>query len=244
MGLTFVICSSESFMNRTKVCIDSVKKHHPNAKIVFEKMENPKNGGYVKGLARRRLEIVKKLLPTLKFNDIVVVLGADCVFYAPIWQNYFDLSELDKVMLFPHVITPPKNNVKQLYRTGHANADLILFKRGAVGVVDWLLKQDLDDNLQNGSFYEQTFISALPFISEGISINKHPGINYAYFNHHERNLHKKDNNYFVNDEPLIMVQYSGFIEGQPERMSKYHSGSNATGAWLELLQEYDRNIRK
>lgn len=249
MKYHFVLCSTPSFMNRTQVAIDSIKKYHPSANVVLTMMEDSKSGGYIPGLARKRIESVRDtLLQIERYNESVVMVGADCVFYSPL-----EVFDIDKVMLFSHVLTLPDKNVKQLYRTGHANADIVIFKKDSLDIVEWLLKQDLDDNLTNGAFYEQTYLSSLPFIDGGVSINRNPDINLAYFNIHERNLIKKNDKYYIKNEnpsrkyefdyPLTMVQFSGFIENYPEHMSKYHGGEKATGLWLELLEDYNRKIK-
>lgn len=248
--LTFVMCASESFMDRANIALESIKKHHPKANIIFEKFEQKDKSNssyYLPGFARRRLELVKEQVDKCIYGDLIVMVGADCVFY----DNYFagHLSEdiFDaSIVLCPHVIKPPKDNVKQLYRTGHANADFVIFNRHSKEVLTWLLEQDLDDDLKNGSFFEQTYLSALPFLFDDVVILRdNAEINFAYFNAHERTLTKNEKgDYLVDGAPLIMVQFSGFIDNAPERLSKHYSGVSAKGPLLELFSEYNQKVNK
>lgn len=237
--LDIVIFSSDSFMPRTRVCIESCKEFLPEAKIHLVPFNNPVNGDYVSGLAKARLEYTRKLI--VEGADKVMVLGADCVFYSHPTQF---LNTRGYVILVPHVVDPPTFNGAQLYKTGHVNADLMLFTRNSIDILNWLVKQDMKDDSSNGIFYEQTWLSALPFFFEGIGIYRGPAVNYAYFNFHERELRKKeDDSYWIDGDPLVMVQYSGYHVGYPVGISKHYNGP-VTHEILELFQDYETRISK
>lgn len=233
--LDIVIFSSDSYLPRANVCVESCKQFIPEAKIHLVPFNNPTNGDYVSGLAKARLEYTKKLLE--EGSSEVMVLGADCVFYAP--PNEF-LYNRSNVVLVPHVLKPPMENGAGLYKTGHVNGDLILFRKNSLEILDWLLSQDMKDDSSNGVFYEQTWLSALPFIFDNVGICRHPGINYAYFNFVERELTQLGFKYFVNGSPLTMAQFSGW---SPGKISKYFNGE-VSPLTLELFQDYERRISK
>lgn len=240
--LDIVIFSSDSFMPRTRVCIASCEKHIPNSKIHLVKLNNQVTGDYVSGLAKARLEYTKKLLE--EGSTEVMVLGADCVFYSTPTEF---LNNRAAVVLVPHVINPPKTNGAGLYKTGHVNADMMLFRPASLSILDWLVEQEMKDDSSNGVFYEQTWLSALPFISRDVSICRDPAINYAYFNFNERKLTRGGVRFYVNGRPLVMVQFSGYYEGWPAGISKHHNGGNngyVTPTILELFQEYELEISK
>lgn len=240
--IDIVIFSSDSFMNRTRVCIESCEKFIPDSKIHLVKLNNPVNGDYVSGLAKARLEYTKKLLE--EGSTKVMVLGADCVFYSRPNEILYYTS--DSVTLIPHVIKPPNHSGAQLYKTGHVNADLMIFRPNGLPILEWLIKQDMKDDSSNGIFYEQTWLSALPFFFEGVGICKDPGINYAYFNFNERTLTKVGDEYFVNGQPLVMVQFSGYIPGHPEKFSKHWNNFQPAYQFdaLPLFQDYEARISK
>lgn len=232
--LDIVIFSSDSFMPRTKVCVESCKQYIPEAKIHVVPFNNETSGDYVSGLAKARLEYTKKLLE--EGSNGVMVLGADCVFYS---TPYCILDEPNGVILVPHVVKPPNENGAQLYKTGHVNADLMLFRPNSISVLTWLIAQEMKDDSSNGIFYEQTWLSALPFFFGCINICKNVGINYAYFNFNQRTLTKKYDKYFVDEEPLIMAQFSGW---SPGKISKYYN-KPMVGLITELFQDYERRIK-
>ncbi len=227
-----VIFSSDSFMPRTNVCIASVKEHIPNSNIHLVKVENP-TGNYVEGLAKDRLKKAKDLLEN--GSKEVIILGADCVFYND--PSVF-LNISGHVVLTPHVIKPPVNNGAQLYGTGHCNADMILFRKWSLPLLEWLINQEMKNDVAKGIFYEQTWLSALPFVGEYVGICRDPGINYAYFNFSERTLTNKNNTYYVNGNKLAMLQYSGFVPG---KISKHYNGP-VDDLTLELFKDYEKRV--
>lgn len=240
MKTAFVYASSESFMPRTKVLEESMMRYHPEMdRYRIDIDTSIKPGTYVPGLARARLEATRKLL--LGEYDAVIIIGSDCVLYnrLDLFTQYFYMND---VVLVPHVLQPPKNNGAGLYRTGHANADLIGFSKDGVEAIDWILSQEIVENPSSGIFYEQTWLSALPFFNTLCYVYKSPSVNFAYFNFHERELSEGDKGYLINDMyPLVMAQFSGWEEDKLPKTSKY--GGIATGATLKLFQEYEAKVK-
>lgn len=246
--MNFLVFSSPSFMPRTKVCLASIKKYHPNSKIHLEMVEDPApSESYIPGMANKRIQ---KMIDLLKENpnQELMLLGADCVLY----QN-IDNVITGGVTIFPHVITPPIRDGGQLYNTGHANGDLIIANESGLDVLEWLVKQDMSNKISEGIFYEQTWLSAAPFFFDNVYINKNPGYNFAYYNINERKLQKDHLGYYLQENEhkgrpytyfLNVAQFSGYVLGKPERMSKYNKYEDATGATLELFKEYDALVRK
>lgn len=227
MKRIFLTFSTDSFFPRAKVCLDSIKKFHPeDESTIIKILQEKTNGTYVEGLAKNRIVVAKGFLANY---DEVVVIGADCVLYDRI-DNFLDMPG---TVLIPHVITPP-DNPAALYKTGHVNADLMLFRQCSLPLLNWLISQDMKEETNNGSFYEQTLLSATPFFFDNISICKDPSINIAYFNLHERILHG-----------LKMFQFSGYIPGSPERISKHFDWNKiqrVDEATLELFRDYESRI--
>lgn len=245
--MTFLILYSSSFIPRAMVCIDSIKKFHPKAKIVSELLESDVTpGNYIQGFAKKRLKYVKQLLEA--GDKEVIIIGADCVLYDRL-DLFTSLHSYSDVVLTPHIVNfPPKEKGAQFYQTGHANADLVLFRAGALPALNWLLEQDMIDDKHNGIFYEQTWLSSLPFFHNlTTEICKFPEINYAYFNFHERQLtydHTYSDCWIVDGHKLAMVQYSGYIDGYPEKISRYYSGIMTDPLILELFKDYQNRIDK
>jgi len=190
---------------------------------------------YLQGFALARIKTVKSKLNDCNF---VVMLGADCVLYDKI-DDF--LSTPGKIVLVPHVVTPPKNAAK-FYMTGHANGDIVCFRRDSLEIIEWLLTQPMRRMPQRGMFFEQTLLSSLPFIFDDVAICKDVAINYAYYNFHERTLKKKGDQFFVNGKPLAVCQFSGYIDGQPDKISKYYKGPPPPDDVLQLFRQYEERI--
>lgn len=226
--MTFLFYASDSFASRAAVLVDSIKKFHPDDKIMHvNPVGNYQLGSYIPNMAKHRLGKALELLEG--GEDTVVVIGADCKLFA-----HLDIQWKGNVSLVPHVISPVVNRdyMAQLYRTGHANADLMVFSNTdeAKRCLKWLISVTEGNEPDKGIFYEQTWLSAIPFLFEQINIIRDPGINVGYWTE----------NIDINN--LKMVQFSGYVKGQPHRMSKYYDGPDVTGDVLTLFQEYDRRI--
>lgn len=230
--LNFVVFNSKSFESRAKVCLDSIKEFHPEAKIHNIIIDNPeKPGTYVEGLARKRLEYCRDLIDKIALFDKVILLGADCVLYTDISLYITNAFQIHSTVLIPHVIEPPKDNGK-FYRTGHINADMIGFTTDSRQHLDWLLSQKLENNILGGTFYEQTHLSSLHLFFTFVGLFNHCRYNVAYFNLEER---------FPSH--VTMFQFSGYEKGSG-KVSKYSDVkiSDLSPEWQKYFLDYDRKI--
>lgn len=242
-NIEFLLFSSNSYMSKTNVCIDSIKKYHPNSNIHLIKV-NDSNNTYVDGLAKQRIE---KLLELVKLtNNNIILLGSDCVLYNDI-NDLSNIMNYSNIIITPHLLNPPKQHGDVLYKTGIINADILVVNKNSIPILEWLVKQDMIYSKERGLFYEQTWLTHLPFIFSKVYILKHPGYNFAYFNFHERELVIKDNSYMIrfngNNYPLKIVQYSGYETGYPEKISKYYRANEITPTILNLFKDYDSRIK-
>lgn len=230
----FVVFATPSFDKRTKVCLDSIREYYGEEAIDYTKIEEVFFASYVPSLALKRLQRCRDLIKA--GEQEVIMLGADCVLYGRLHPLHESSAN---ITLVPHVIHPPTQRGAAMYMTGHANGDVVVFRQGSLPALEWLCEQQLVERPHEGVFYEQTWLSALPFCYPNIDICRHPGINFAWYNAHERPL---SSDRHINGSPLLLAQYSGYQEGSPQRISKYYSGPDVEGPTLELFKEYDRMI--
>lgn len=245
--MTFLYYASDSFASRAKVLTDSIEKYHPGAKIVHVKPKDGPIGTYLAGMAKERLQ---KALELLEAGDkAVIVIGADCELFQPMHElNYFSGVWTDAdIALVPHVTKPvaSRDAMAQFYRTGHANADLMAFRNtnNAKYCLEWLISVTEGEEKGKGIFYEQTWLSAVPFLFPRVHIIRDRSYNVAYFNILERDFKYIGDVPYVGSGPVTMVQYSGYVKDYPEKMSKY-SGVRVTGDILRLYKDYDVRIEK
>jgi len=237
MKIDFLIFSNKDFLPKALVSKKSFDRFYLTGdnKVEIVIYEAPKVGAHLQGLAKYRIEVVRDRLEN---HEAVVMLGADCVLYNNI---DFLLSMPGKIVLVPHVVKPPPHSAR-FYRGGHVNGDVVCFRNNSIDIVDWLLTQPMREDLNKGMFFEQTLLSSVPFFFEGVAICRDPTVNYAYYNFHERPLEKNGDSFFINAKPLALCQFSGYIDGSPEKISRYYKGPTPSANVLDLFREYEQAI--
>lgn len=238
--MIFLYFASDTFASRAKVLTDSIKKYHPDDTIVHVKPEDGPLGTYLPGMHKKRLEKALEILE--KTDEHVIIIGADCELFSHIGIDF--RYEKSDVYIVPHVKKPLKNReyMKQIYTTGHANADFIMFRncKNSIDILKWLIEMT-EDGKEDGAFYEQTWLSSIPFLFEDVSIISHPGYNVAYWDINHVTL-TKEINYYVDNCPLILFHYSGYIKGEPEKMSRHSQELCNNPIALEIYKNYDARI--
>lgn len=239
----FCVFFSPAFESRARVCIESIRKHHPESLTHgVPIVSGASAGSYIEGFHKARFKWMREKLLELNPEDRLVFAGADCKFYSPA-TAFLNMAARHNIVLVPHVTQLPTTRAARLYQTGHANGDIFSFSPAALPVIDWLLNQDMSDRQREGIFYEQTWLSALPFIADGVAVYRRPDMNIAWFNAHERFLVYDNGNFRVNSTPLVMAHFTGYQKGEPTRLSRYGTVDLARfSAWKHLIEEYDAAI--
>lgn len=245
MILNFMCYASKDFMSRYNVLEASIRRQHPNSMILcIDPGTNTPLGTYVPNMAKDRLREALKCLEDGFTN--IVVLGADCELFAPLTEIQ-SLLETEDIILIPHVKSPQDDRSKMaaLYKTGHANADVMVFKNteNAKDALRWLIEVTEGEDKDRGIFYEQTWLSALPFLFPHVHILRHPGYNVGYWDVVEAGLKLVNNEWLLEDgSPLKIFQYSGFVKGEPEKLSRHQRRHEAVGDILKFYEAYDEKI--
>ena len=246
---------SEEYQGIYEVCLESLKQHFPPT--VDHIRVNPDDYTSCRSMYKHTSEASficairpRVVLEYLQRYDEVIFLGSDVVFYS--CPN--ELFQKHKAIVVPHIISPIPfggtfPGMENIPITGHLNTDIVKWTNDAK-VHDFLVWQDETHRewcvQTNGIFLDQTWLNCLPFFVDGVKILRHPGYNLAYFNLKERELtkNKRGNKYLVNGQPLICAQYSGFLKGKPEQLSKYTTYETNNEITLELYRQYDRDLRR
>jgi hypothetical protein len=72
-----------------------------------------------------------------------------------------------------------------------------------------------------GIFVDQLWVTLAPLYFSGVCVEKHPGLNMAYWNVFERALSHRDGRYLVNgDHDLVFYHFSSFDPQKPGAMTK------------------------
>lgn len=253
--LNFITFYTDKYESRHNILIESIKKHHPESKILTYKMEDG-SGTYPKDILLKRWQIVLEVLKSNKpYYSNLVLLGADMELFAP--MDYFKLLLCHSpynmnynILLTPHCLKPlpidgHQPSLQQIHRVGQMNVDCVGMKntRTTINAIEWLINQPSKDDLNNGLFYDQSWMSMMPCLFDGVHIVRDDRFNVAYWNIHQRNFRVKDGKYWTEDGPLVLMHYSGAVKGKPEIMSHYQDRyKTVDGDILKIYKEYDERI--
>lgn len=158
-------------------------------------------------------------LQLLKSHERCVYMDPDTVLYdtlAPVWEGLDSAN----VVLTPHTIAPRDGLdcpwEQDLLRYGGYNLGFAAVRRSdeSVRMLRWWEDRCLTRGFHaptEGFFVDQKFMDLASMFFDGIRPVRHPGLNVAYWNLHERPLRFDGARYFVGDQPLIFYHFSGFV---------------------------------
>jgi hypothetical protein len=76
-------------------------------------------------------------------------------------------------------------------------------------------------DLVEGYFVDQLWFNYVPHYFAHVTVSRHPGINAAYWNLHEREVTPQGTVRFAGHEhPLVLYHFSGFSPAYPERLTR------------------------
>ena len=138
-----------------------------------------------------------------------------------------------------------------MLKNGIYNAGFFALKNdeGGMAFLNWWKNRLIDQcyvDLKHGMFVDQKWLNLAPVFFPSVGSLKHPGCNIAYWNLHERTLTKKDNQYFVNERPLLFFHYSGYSMNQPELISRHQDRTDMKDnpALKEVFALYQQTLIK
>ncbi|HJU45694.1 MAG TPA: hypothetical protein VJ647_02870 [Chitinophagaceae bacterium] len=168
-----------------------------------------------------------------KGYDKVLYFDPDIYVFNPL-SSIFDRLNEAEIILTPHILnaqTPFKGNYNDylFLLNGTFNLGFIGLKRSETTdmFLAWwhyrLLYHSFFDN-DRGTATDQKWINLLPaiFSSRHYTISRHPGMNVAPWNFHERKVSVDNGIYYIQDredirsakEPLLFVHFSGYDYSQ------------------------------
>lgn len=211
------------------------------------------------------LELNTNVKPTtfkrlIKNYQNVIYLDPDIYVYSSL-SIIFDALNVNNIVLTPHMLQPQYTHyhdrqdivseVENL-KTGPYNLGFIGVSRSteADQFLDWWENCCLCcafDEHESGVFVDQKWVSLITCYFEKVKIMRHPGMNVAYWNIHERNLtHSERKNILANNQELVFFHFSGhnYIDGENNRLSKHLLNfSVKNGSILQLLlSNYNNDV--
>jgi hypothetical protein len=185
--------------------------------------------------------------------DYLFYIDPDILIYDDlklIENNFEDSSEL---LLTPHILSPIPLDGKTPGENTFLNYGI--FNLGFLGLkrpeksnqfINWWKERTYIlgfDQTSNGLFVDQLWFNLVPVFFENVKISKHPGLNIAPWNLHERKLARNRSVLFTNQSfPLVFYHFSKYDLSDPELICKNYSRPNFESN-LELksyYQEYSK----
>lgn len=162
--------------------------------------------------------------------DQVIFLDCDILIFDSLAYLESELNNFS-ILLSAHITRPfpddgRKPDEKTILKTGMFNAGFYTVRNDENGrsFINWWKERMVDqcyERPKEGLNADQKWLNFLPFYFKKVKAVGHPGCNFAYWNFHERTLEKKQDKFFVNNEPLLFFHYSGYSLNYPDLISRH-----------------------
>jgi hypothetical protein len=248
--ITFVSASSKEYLRHFLILHKSIKTFYPDSKIILytvghwplpvevdERHYMTSTSQFASKKAAMCLEVLEH-----GYNQ-VVYCGADTEFYAPLPDLPFC-----NIAIVPHICRPlpldgRKPSENEMNFAGHCNADFIAMNntvetRKALEWWNTRCQSACRIDKEHGHFNEQSWLSLMPHLFEGVVAWRTMCANVAYWNCHLYNLRKEDGVFVTDGGRLSLFHFSAFDAAHPAQMSIHQNRHVASGDILELYQRY------
>ncbi|MFV0539038.1 MAG: hypothetical protein ACK5M3_16985 [Dysgonomonas sp.] len=170
-----------------------------------------------------------------KYEDIEVIM-----YFDPDIKIFNSLSYIENelhnksILLTPHILSP-------IPLDGHIPREIDflnygIYNLGFIGIrpsesafrmLDWWAERlaiQSFDRVSEGLFVDQLPMNLVPLFFDNVVVSGNTGLNFAYWNFHEREISKIDNTYFINkNTPLVFFHFSSFKPTQPLNISHHQT---------------------
>lgn len=177
-----------------------------------------------------RVSIVEHALKILNF-DTAIFIDGDTYTYA----NYDSLQKEvnnHSIVVIPHTTKPLPNDGRlpaqnTISLAGNYNSGVWASSKDGLSFLSWWKQQTSIFpimNPGNGFFNEQGWLRFAADFDSNTKIFRHPGYNVSYWNIKQRILNIKNNKYYIDNEPLSIMHFSGLKkELDPSKMSIFQN---------------------
>ncbi|SMD21625.1 FkbM family methyltransferase [Lentzea albidocapillata] len=160
-------------------------------------------------------------------SDVVMYIDPDIKVFAPM-PELAELAMEHGIVLTPHFLEPLPRDGKEpseavIMGTGIFNLGFVATGPGSEPFLDfWAvrLRHDAIVAPERQLFTDQRWVDQVPALFRN-HVLRDPGFNVAYWNLHERSVHKQDGKYFADGKPLRFFHFSGYRPEHPWLLT-YH----------------------
>lgn len=154
-----------------------------------------------------------------KGYDRVIYLDPDIYVYRGMDEVEQSFNNGANIIITPHLTKPLiedgyEPNEMGMLHTGIYNLGFIAVNNSVESqkAIKWWADRCYElcmDDPDKGLYVDQKWVNYFPSQYEGVHILKNPGYNVAYWNVSQRKIELKDNNYYINGNPLVFFHFSG-----------------------------------
>lgn len=175
---------------------------------------------------------------------------SDIELFSPLIEAEAALAQGANLVLTPHILGPGRDQEHEqaLLRSGSFNAGFFAVAPtpAARSFIAWWSDRvrtgGTHDPLE-GTYGDQKWLELAPSICEDVTVLRHPGYNFAYWNAHERPLRCQGGVWTAADRPLRFVHYSRWDlrqEDAEQYLARFFVGENQPFA--DLFAEYRQKV--
>jgi hypothetical protein len=222
------------------------------------------------------IEPMRKYYSVLEFSSACKVLALDyqlrtrgereCIFIDPDTMVFGDFSVParalgSEIAVTPHTSRPyPEDGelptATELVATGYVNGGFIYAKNSqcTLEILGWLVSQTRHNWFiapTFGLYGDQHWLSLLLlFFRDAVRLLRHPGVNVAYWNLHERPIRQAGTKLMVGEDleyQLLLFHFSGFCSPSNGRLTRHSNRRfdvKTEQILKSLIAEYDQALKR
>lgn len=232
----------KNYVSQGRHAIKSAKKYNPDYAIILltdykeSKIADIQVSPYDIGLPEEnwllvgRVAVVEFCLKNMQY-DIAIFVDGDTYTYS----DYADLQEATEghdIVIIPHIIKPlPEDSFFPQNRTisfaGNYNTGVWSASTKGLDFLEWWKNQTALYPITKpeiGLIAEQGWLRFANDFCNNAKVFRHPGYNVAYWNIKQRSLSYKDETWYIDNEKLAVMHFSGLKRDMdPSQMSVFQN---------------------
>lgn len=190
--------------------------------------------------------------------DRLIYLDSDILLFNKL-EPVFEALQDHSIVITPHSMSTVESGFifddRNFLRSGIYNAGFFAVRRDkdAGSFLDWWMKKLRNQGFfepRKGMFAEQLWMNLIPLYFNNVLVLRHKGCNVAYWNLHEREVIKRGEDFFINNNetPLIFFHFSGagmdcFEKNNPSVSQDRYTFTDRPDI-VPVFEQYLENLRK
>jgi hypothetical protein len=184
-------------------------------------------------------------------GDPIYYFDSDIELFTPLTEAESALAHGANLVLTPHILQPglDQGRERALLRSGSFNAGFLAIAPSAQAraFVGWWcerVRTGCTHDPLEGTHGDQKWLELAPSICEGVTVLRHPGYNFAYWNAYERPLSRRGGAWTAGGWPLRFVHYSQWnLQEQDSEQYLARYFRHEYEPFAGLFAEYQKRVR-